>query len=185
MFTQTHGVFCGPISSVRTTCLRSNCPWFCTVDSWDRVTHPTYRMAPPPGATSIDFFAPGALIDVNPNARCVLRSDQRSANNMPSIKLPLVLHRRLLGPRHTPYLSHGSAARGNINRLFRTGRTDSCLPKRTVCSAVRLAQCERYPFDHIVLGFEPKSLRTAPHTLLIAWLRRLGQHRSTFSHRAH
>ena len=64
----------------------------------DRVTHPTCRMAPPPGAKHVhifiavantkDFRAPGAQRDEYPNARCVLRSGQRSLNFQPSIKLP-------------------------------------------------------------------------------------------------
>ena len=38
-----------------------------------------------------------------------------------------------------------------------------------MCSAVRLAQIELYPFDLIAIGFEPNFFRTASHTLLLAW----------------
>jgi hypothetical protein len=82
------------------------------------------------------------------------------------------------------YLSHGSAVRhgsrgsatwgqprphlpsgGQRERPTRPGCTTSCQPKRAVCSAVRFAQVELHPFDHIAIGFEPWLLMTASHTL--------------------
>ena len=78
-------------------------------------------VAPPPGAKQVgtlsavantnDFFAPGVQRADNSNARCVLRSDQRSVNLASSVTLPLALNGKFFRPRHTPYLSHGSAVR--------------------------------------------------------------------------
>jgi hypothetical protein len=78
-------------------------------------------VAPPPGATHGHTLrtvanpncvrAPGVQLAANPNARCVLRSDQLGLSHVSSITLRLYLNRKLFGPRHTPYLSHGSAVR--------------------------------------------------------------------------
>ena len=50
--------------------------------------------------------------------------------------------------------------------------TISCPPKRAVCSAVGFAPFELQLFGHDPTRFEPKLFETAPHTLLVAWLRR-------------
>ena len=93
---------------------------------------------------------------MNPNARCVLRSNELGLNLSASVAVPLDLNREILGPRHTPYLSHGSAVRhmayvapppgayhghtfpavANTNDLC-TGSIATCEPKRAVCSAVQ------------------------------------------------
>jgi hypothetical protein len=39
----------------------------------------------------------------NPNARCVLRSDEQGLNSTTLVKLSLDLNRKFFGPRHTPY----------------------------------------------------------------------------------
>jgi hypothetical protein len=78
-------------------------------------------VAPPPGAKHVNSLtamanrknlrAPRTQRDENPNARCVLRSDACGVNRIPSITALLDLHQHFFRPRHTPYLSHGSAVR--------------------------------------------------------------------------
>jgi hypothetical protein len=78
-------------------------------------------VAPPPVANHAHTFAavanperlraPHAQRAANSNARCVLRSDLLSLNFNSSVTFRRDLNRNSLRPRHTPYLSHGSAVR--------------------------------------------------------------------------
>ena len=75
-------------------------------NSSDRGTHPTLgpnKSTPSQRWLTKTTCAPDSQPAVNPNARCVLRSDLRSVNSVTSITWKFDLNRKFFGPRHTPY----------------------------------------------------------------------------------
>jgi hypothetical protein len=113
--------------------------------------------------------APDAQLATDSNARCVLRSGQRSLNSAPSITQPLVENRnfsdRGTHPTLGPITSTPSQRR-RTRTTWRAGCTISCQLKRAVCSAVRSAQFELGTFDHAAIGWKPKFFgpRHTPYT---------------------